>query len=184
MMKTSGSDMWTALVARGPAAVKRWLADVEPGQQPSSQRIDWLGLAELAASKARAQLDLEWADIALAIYEPLARKMDRQSRKESLMYSAMNLRAFLITRLGATEGQPILDPQAIVNWFFDNLATSFDQASTDAAHWRTLDIQRVRELRWIKNRLAPIKLLMDSGTCPRDSCPELNRWLRIRSQLP
>ena len=184
MTNSSGSDMWTTLLASAPSAVKRWLTNVEPGQQSPSQKFDWLGLAEATASKARSEMDLDWAEIAISIYNQLARKVDSPSRKESLMYSQMNLRAFFISRLGPTANHLVLDPQPIVKWFFDNLRISVEEASEKASHWTELDIESIRELRRIKNRLAPIKLLKDARMLPQDFDSMLSSWLGIRSQLP
>ena len=181
MTDSSMPDIST-LLERGPLAVKKWLAGVEPGNQLSTERFNWLGLAEAAASNARSGLDLDWADVAISLYSGLARKLDSDSRRESLMYSQMNLRAFLIARLGSVSGHPILDPQTIIDWFRDALVISAKEASAKAAHWPQLDLNSIRELRRIKNRLSPIRVLEDANVLPAEH--GLGDWLSIREQLP
>ncbi len=184
MRDASDPSGWSPLLAGGPSAVKRWLAKVEPGHQDPSQTVNWLGLAETAASLARSELDLDWAEIAIYIYDQLARKVDSASRRESLMYSQMNLRAFLITRLGPRTGHPVLDPRPVVDWFSQALNMSVEEAKQEASHWVDLDIGRIRELRRIKNRLAPIKLLDDAKLLPAESRAALSPWLAMREMLP
>jgi len=184
MPNFSGSVSLSDLLAGGKSAVMQWIVNVPPGQQSLSQKFDWLGLAEAAALNARFELDLDWAKIAISIYDQLAKKVESKSQRESLMYSQMNLRAFLIARLGAVPGHPILDPQPIINWFFDSLTLTVEEASERAARWTDLEIERVRELRRIKNRLSPIKVLKEANMLPHDSYSSLSSWLSIRSQLP
>lgn len=184
MTNSCESDMWAPLLAGGASAAKHWLNSVEPGQQLPSQKFDWIGLAEATGLKARSELSLEWAEISIAIYDQLAQKVESKSRSESLMHSQMTLRAFFIRRLGAKVGHPVLDPQPIVGWFVNNLQMSLEQAAEESSHWTELDIAKIRELRRIKDRLAPIKLLKDGGMLPHNVDAMLSSWLGIRSQLP
>jgi hypothetical protein len=179
-----GSAPWLPLLADGPAAVKRWLVDNEPGQQSPSRTVDWLGLAETTATLARTELNPEWAEVAVSIYGQLAAKVESPSRRESLMYSQMNLRAFMITRLGATAGHAVLDPRPVVDWFLETLRLSIAEATEASSHWQDLGVAQIRELRRIKNRLAPVKLLDDAGLVPSEFHATLSPWLAVRDQLP
>jgi hypothetical protein len=51
----------------------------------------------------------------------------------------------------------------------------------DAAHWESLDIARIRELRYTKNRLGIIKFLREANVEIPD---DIAAWLDRRQELP
>jgi hypothetical protein len=132
---------------------------------------------------------LAWADTAITTYGYLA---SRSAPKDRHAYqdSAMNLRAYVISRLGAVPENRVLDASEIVDWFFDDLRISLREARERARAWREGSLQRedarqvnrVRQLRRIKNRLAPLALLVESGQLR--PAPTLQAWLSLREQLP
>lgn len=147
---------------------------------PESELREWLASALPA---------LAWANAALAAYGYLA---SRSSVRDRNAYedSAMNLRAFLISRLGALAGHRVLDATEIVYWFFDNLRMTPREAGERASAWkngvlnheRAKQVNQMRQLRWIKNRAAILALLVGSGQL--EPTPALREWLALREQLP
>lgn len=159
------------------AAVCRERADLE-ADEPQLQQ--WLE----SALPARA-----WADAAVAAYSCLA-SVSSGREKESYQDSVMNLRAFVISRLGSILGDRILDAADIVYWFFDIVDTTPQKAMKKFLLWRespphntqSRQVTEIRRLRRIKNRLAPIALLTESGEL--EPAPALREWLVARGQLP
>jgi hypothetical protein len=94
----------------------------------------------------------------------------------------MMLRASLIRHIGAKQGDAILDPAAIVNWFFDNLPLSREEAEQQACNWQNLPIEQIKTLRQIKNRLSVLDLLAEQHLL--DAYPELTGWLTLHDRLP
>lgn len=90
----------------------------------------------------------------------------------------------MIEKKGPVPGDPVLDMNYIVHWFFENLPFSYEEAEQKAALWmqRTLDIQEIIALRGIKYRLRIIGYLVSSGRLQPDQ--ELNAWLSLRDKLP
>ena len=175
-----------------PAEAKAWLADVDSGMQKLPEKFNWLGFAEVAALNAHTESNLLWAEVAISVYERLAQeakdKANDASRDsaDSATISAMMLRAASIAKHGSISGDRVLDVNRIISWFWDSLTISRQEAATLAAKWTELSIEKIRELRQIKNRLGVISLLADSEKCvsPELQEPELQAWLSLRRQLP
>jgi hypothetical protein len=116
--------------------------------------FNWLGLAETAALKANTTEDILWAEVAVLIYHRLAESRD--SGRESLMVSAMMLRAKAITKFGIVPDHFLLDIDLIIRWFGDSLTMSYIEASKKATNWKNCQVSEIRQLRQIKNNLQVI----------------------------
>jgi len=165
-----------------------WIQNAWRDTQLVPKDFNWLGLAEVAAFQARrgnefsTRLpDLVWAKIAIAIYEYLIEKTGR-AHKQSFELSIMSLRAHCIIALGSVPDDPILDVNRIVQWFFQNVEMTLDEAREKAANWKERPLEEIRELRYIKNRLSIIKplFLKESLECNQ----ELSDWLELQEDLP
>ena len=132
---------------------------------------------------------LQWAGVALASYDHLIRRASPRDRN-SYQDSAMNLRASLISKVGAIPGHRVLDANEIVAWFFDHLRLTPQQARAEARAWKEgpddgtqlRQAEKLRRLRRVKNRLTPIAVLMESGQL--EPTPALRAWLEVREHLP
>lgn len=179
-MATSSVPSNSLLLALGPARLDAWLN--AQGRVPGSgEGVHWQGLAESAARRARAELSLEWARVALRLYAHWSDLMEDDGVRESARLSAMFLQAWLIRNLGAEEGDPVLDLAALACRFEEGLTLSVADARREAAVWQALDLDRVRTLRRIKDRLKPFELL-PAGLL--DDIPRVRAWLAIRAELP
>ncbi|MGV0103673.1 DUF1822 domain-containing protein [Nostoc sp. DSM 114160] len=205
MAESEATNFLIVLLQKEPEQVQAWLRMVwaEPQQVP--EKFNWLGLAEISTFRAQELANeeskeshsesLAWAEIATSVYEFLAE--NNPSFSESYLYSLMGLRAYTILKFGAIPGNPVLDVQQIVNWFFDNLHISYQEALVKAADWREAlaaknpeetqkkfdsELEDFRKLRLIKNRLSIIKYLSKS----KDFIPneELNIWISLWEKLP
>lgn len=177
-----------ALLRQGPPRLKEWLHKIAIGVEAAPDLSILLGVGEGAAVHAREDKDLEWARIAISAYELLARSSAPEA--ESAIRKAMDLRAWFIAKMGAVEGDVTLDKSIILRWFETELRYSPDEALRKIAKWeepgvpldQRLPVAEVGELRAIKNRLSPIKILADCGELPAQS--PLHLWLKLRSRLP
>lgn len=133
---------------------------------------------------------LTWAQTALTVYTLLARRA-KSSDQQAYLDSAMTLRAYLISRLGAVPGDRVLDVDDVLYWFFDPLRITPEQAYQRALACRrrmesgTLTPRvatELRQLRRLKNRLAPLVFLIESGQL--DPLETLQAWLDIQEALP
>lgn len=132
---------------------------------------------------------LEWAKISLSVYDLLESRATAGDR-DSYAQSAMNLRASLIARFGVVPEHQVLDVDRVVYWFFESLRISVQEAHGRASTYRNQgmnidnikELRKIRELRRIKNRLAVLRLLIDSGHL--DPRAGLRAWLDIEEQLP
>ncbi|HAZ43756.1 MAG TPA: hypothetical protein DDW76_27685 [Cyanobacteria bacterium UBA11369] len=168
--------------------VKAWLKNIESGQLEPPEDFNWLGLAEAAAFNAHSDLDkdsnranLLWAEIATSVYQRLATEASSQDG-ESFINSMMMLRAAMIAKFGSVSGHSLLDINSIISWFFRSLNMSYDEAREKAQYWRNCPVDRSRELRRIKNRLAVLSVLFESDQFPANE--ELNAWLALKERLP
>lgn len=176
------------LLQQSPAQLYQWVQAIREGLEQVPQDFNWLGLAEAAALRARfgddqtsSQPDLEWAKVAILIYNQIISEATPVYRA-SLERSVMSLKAYLIDKLGIVPDDPILDVNQIVQWFFEKLHISLKEAEEKAALWQSLAKEEILELRQIKNRLAIIKTLAESNLLPPNQ--ELSAWLALREKLP
>jgi hypothetical protein len=145
-------------------------------------------LAERAAFKANAAAGkgerteaLDWASISIKTYEALVGRSD-PGRAERFLDSAMGLRANLIGKFGAMEGDPVLDGSRLREWFLAGLTLDAETAKGLAAKRKELTVESLRELRRIKNRIRAIRPALDS--VPLSADPELDRWKELEKTLP
>ena len=169
------------LLQQDARSVLAWLKNIESDFIKPPFGFNWLGLAEAATFEAQSASDLVWAMVAILVYEQLAAEAN-SSAQESLMISAMLLRASMIARFESVPGHLVLDLDQIMRWFCDRQMMSWDSVAKKAANWRSCNIEEIRELRRIKNRLRVISILAESDKSILNS--ELNNWLSLREKLP
>lgn len=155
-----------------------------------SDRADcntWLGVAQLAGGKARENLDISFAEAAIAAYSRIYALPEVSV--ESIENSEMLLRAYMIKNLGPIAGHPVLDPNILVKWFHSRLVVSDEEAKAAIRRWAEdrgkifLDEgDTVLTLRRIKSRLNVIRCIANLEAVQAD--PVLQDWLRIRTNLP
>jgi hypothetical protein len=166
-----------------PAEVQAWLDSLLSSRDELLKHFNWVLLAYVTSNLARSSDDLEWARVALRIYNVFDRRDE---------CGPMWLRAYLINkRGGGVSGDPVLDPNVILEWFYESLSMSFTEAELGIRKWKEMiakfdrkpaDIQLIGELRRIKNRLSIIEFLVEGDTLHPDE--ELSKWLHIRASLP
>ena len=157
-----------------------WLKRIELGAEKAPAGFNWLGLAETAALKAHTTEDILWGEVAVLIYHRLAES--RINGGESLIVSAMMLRAKAIAKFGVVPGHFLLDIDLIIRWFCDSLTMSYNEASQKAMNWKNCQISEIRQLRQIKNNLQVISTLANSDKCTLEV--ELQQWLALQERLP
>ena len=169
-------------------SVLNWLKGIESGKSKAPRGFNWQGLAEAAAFNALEGSPLEptkpnirWAGVAVIAYEKIAVKMN-PSMTDSLIFSSMMLRANMISKFGVFAGHPVLDIDTILNWFQTHLKLSYDEVSQKAQNWKKCQVQEIRELRKLKNRLQIISVLAQSEQVALTT--EIYSWLALRDQLP
>lgn len=188
MNQLQSSELLNELLQQDANDVLVWLKQVWSGQLRSPTNFNWHGLAEAAAFDARSYngdgsliINKTWAEVATSIYDYLAEQAGEPAG-ESFLISSMLLRAGMIAELGFIPGDPVLDIDRVINWFSHSLRISLDEARKKAANWKNCNIEEIRELRRIKNRLKVISLLVESGKCVPNG--ELSSWLSLGSKLP
>lgn len=195
------------LIKQDAIYVQVWLKAIWAKEKPVPDNFNWLGLAEAATFRAQNysnflsdSLDssnLEWAKVAISVYEFLMKNFNNKSFKESLLDSEMNLRVLMILNFGAMDNDDILDVNILINYFFDNLIFSYQEALIKYNKWRSLfvenkpdhinselnqNLQEFNLLRQIKRKLILIRRLVESHhVYPNE---ELSAWLLLQEQLP
>lgn len=208
MNQTSATSFFNNLLKQEPSEVQAWLEKVWLGNNSVPENFNWHGFAEVAAQNARGNADLEkstpsnleWAKIAILLYEYLSKHESDNSKIDSYILSAMSLRAYMISLLGNVSNSPVLDSNCIYKWFFNSLLFSPTEALDIASTWQniiknkqvntfqkkpesSIFLDKVRELRRIKNRLNVLKLIHRRHQ-HQDEYQEINSWLSIQNQLP
>ncbi|AFZ10491.1 MULTISPECIES: hypothetical protein [Oscillatoriales] len=194
------------LLQQEPSRVQSWLNSVWEDRQQVPINFNWLGLAETAAFKASdlaskseeyRQSSLIWAQIAVLVYNFLARNRSNGAIRESLIESLMNLRLYMILQLGARVDDPVLDPALIISCFFENLEFSYEDTLAKASVWKKLfrdnipeaisqklesDMEELRSLKKLKLRLGIIKTLLENNRIAPNQV--LQAWVSIWENLP
>jgi hypothetical protein len=166
-----------------------WLYRAWEGLEYVPPDFSWQSLAAAADVLAKSgqgpnyysQPDLEWAKVTIAICQHCISTAGPRERL-LLEQRIMELRAYLIVRLDNVAGDPILDAQQIVEWFFRTIPLSPDEVERKAASVRELEDKELFLLGYIKSTLPFLQWLSDHKLLPPN--PELDRWLALRMKLP
>ena len=174
--EASSDDVLQWLVVASPATLKEWLDHVDTGASAAPPRFNWLGLAQVTHGAAQRSLDLDGALLAVRLY----RKWGQDSGDhEDALYRTMRLRGYLINRLGSRPGHPVLDLFELIEWFRKRLPSiSAEQAPQRPTDLRQMNIEDIRTLRAVKNRLGTF------DDIPLEEYPDVGTWRTIRSKLP
>ncbi|MFB2923474.1 hypothetical protein [Aerosakkonema funiforme] len=188
MTQSKSAIQLNQLLQEDVDSVLAWLKSIESGHSSPPEGFNWLGLAEAASFDALEgdrhypnKPSIKWAEVAIKVYEQLAESANADAR-DSFMNSSMMLRSATIAKFGAVPGHPVLDIDQILRWFNDSLRMSYSEAATKAANWKKCQIEEIRELRQIKNRLRVISVLADSDKLILN--PEIHSWLSLQQKLP
>ncbi|MCE9668373.1 DUF1456 family protein [Myxococcus stipitatus] len=151
------------------------------GEPVGGEFFNWDAFAYVAGSNAREHRSLDWAIVAVRIYEALAKQSDDPY---SFMLSAMHLRTWMIRELGARAGDPVLDPETIYAWFQSLATIPLEEAARVIAtpDWRTVPNDVLLQLRYAKTALGMLSTLAQAGV-PLNH-PGLGDWFRLRERLP
>ncbi|MBE9041397.1 hypothetical protein IQ235_11450 [Oscillatoriales cyanobacterium LEGE 11467] len=199
MNSIKATDFLNHLLCQDVEIVREWLTSIIENKTKLPDNFNWLGLAEVAASRARkivlelTEKSLQWAEISIATYEILDR-IDTSVRSGDSSYtnSAMWLRVYLIGHLGF-QNDRILNPQIIFDWFFSSLEISCLEACQKSQKWRLFlfqkqkcqlnysEIQEILQLRRIREKLKFIKFLLESY--PELVDKDVSLWLSIEDNL-
>lgn len=173
------------LLAMHPAAALAWLQDwLNKGNVVSSDdtKIHWLGLAEVSAARASDSdckygilESLLWGSIAIRVYEELAKPTSNSS------FRAMIVRVSLIVRFGNYPNDSLLDSKLVVNWFYQTLPMSFDEAQHHVQRWHSDPWGRTFEFKLIAESLRMLKELVSAQKLQPDF--QLQEWLGILDKL-
>lgn len=177
---SSVAELLDQLVLLAPADVAGWLRT----HAPSPAESNWFGLAEVAgqdAMRIEGGSALDRARVSIAIRELIAESTDDESYRQSQLRDAMNLRVAMINRFGPDIDDPVRDSASIYRWFLDRRTGQLDRAKSDSSHWRSLPIDRIRELRQIKNDLIVLRNLRHGSD---SEMAEVRGWMEIWSRLP
>ena len=183
------SEVMNWVLKQDPSTVREWLHRVWEGQQEIPHDFDWQNLTATIDIVAKSgngphyysRPDLEWAKIAILLYQHLIDKADTFTRI-SLEDKMMELKAQCICHLGTVTGDPILGSDQYTSWFFLKLHLSIEEAEERSSHVETLEYEELWRLANIKNRLSVIKTLSDRGIVKPDE--KLGKWLSIQEKLP
>jgi len=183
MIEAPKGQRESLLLDQPPGEVLQWLQSVWSDPRMMPERFNWLGVAEVAGTKANFNADLEWAEVAIGIYEWLASRASNESIRHSELSSAMSLRASMINKKQQTiPDHIVLDTKRIVYWFYSKLNMRYDEVVREIENWRALPLDQIRTLRRIKNRLSIVKSLVAQGYIQPDE--DLQTWLELYPKLP
>ncbi len=182
-------EIITCLIKQDVGTVRAWLDAVWKGQTQIPEDFSWPNLAAALNVLARSgngpkyyeQPHLEWGRVAVSVYLYAISQVDLTKRKvleESMMY----LKGHLIAFYGNVAGDPVLDINQIIAWFFKHLHHSIEEVETKLTHRQALGIEEAALLRDINTRLSLLRFLANRGLfSPND---ELKRWFELQSRFP
>ncbi len=187
VMHSRDSIQW--LLKQGPQAVQDWCYRIWEGREPIPIGFDWKHLAAAIDLEARAgkgpsyykHPDIEWARVAISLYHYL---MKQASPLECIEIDLriMYLKGYLIIHFGSIAGDPILDVDHIVEWFYHNLIFPRDTIEEKCSSPDQLTYEELISLRFLKERLIILQFLLDNHHLKPNE--ELLQWLAMREKLP
>ncbi len=181
------------VLKRDPADVLEWVRSIPEEERKTFGNANWwLGIAEGAAFRTflpeyaqSGRPNLDWARVAYTVYDYLARRSNDFFTSYKFMYKWMLLKVRLINTLGSQPGDPLLDAQEIVEWFFDDLSMTPEEAREKAqaarSNLRAADIDQLLELRRLRGKIAIIGYLQQPAQLERYE--DIQKWLELKGQL-
>lgn len=171
-----------------------WLAYLQPFEHAGSNPdVSADVILQHVGGRAKDEQSLAWAEVAIRALELEARN-NHDGFSDLEMLRAMNLRAYLIARMGSRPDHFVLDQAIILGWVKEILTLPVETATEKAAWFRKHReaegapkdrkqlFDTARELLRIKHRLGVVRVLADAGKLAGDT--SLDEWLRLREQLP
>lgn len=183
MIEAQKGRQENVLLHQSPGEVLNWIQSAWSDPRVIPEGFNWLGVAEVASTKANLNADLGWAEVAIRIYEWLASSANDESIRHSDLSSAMSLRASMINKKHQTiPNHIVLDSKSIVYWFYSKLNMRYDEVVCKIENWRALPLDQIRTFKRIKNRLSILKSLIANGYIQSDE--NLQAWLELYPKLP
>ena len=182
VMPNDQQSILNSLKGKGPEAWRAYLRPFEEGETLTG--LSMLVIFPYAASLARDQLSLEWAEIAVRAAELEATNRGAVEREDALL-SAMRLRAWFISKMGSRPHDLILDRDLILSWAMEGVNLTVDEGREKAAVLgdRLAELKRssnprekqdvledLRMLRRMKHRLSVVNVLADCANCRQTQC--------------
>lgn len=152
-------------------------------------------------------LAVQWARLGVQMYEYLIEQSTDDSRRSSLELSLMWLRIHFIEHLGSIQNDSLLDAEKVISWAFRGnpyslqkleeltnmweevrsqppvVKTLFEKGEIEVAN-RVFQVEALREMRLIKNKIAILKVLYESTHVPQKWEKECSDWIRLWEKLP
>ncbi|MFI5908166.1 hypothetical protein [Dactylosporangium sp. NPDC051541] len=94
-------------------------------------------------------------------------------------------RVNMLVALARSAADPAIDDLAAAarRTVLESLPLSIESARVKASNWRALPADEVRDLRYAKNLLGPLRSIAGDGRRPDDSA-DLDAWLQLLPSLP
>ncbi|MFD4443430.1 hypothetical protein ACFWPK_27005 [Nocardia sp. NPDC058519] len=167
------------LLSCSPLEIEDWVNGSEV-----SAGFNWLGLSEISGQEAvRGDVGnaLVWARIGVSARGVLADLAVDSATKWLHSMKAMRLRAEMISRFRDNlVADPLLDYRSIFDWFISRHNGQFEKIAADADMWRELPLERIRELRRVKEELNVLRCLLDCvPLVPAEIRPWIGLWYRL-----
>ncbi|WP_446038882.1 hypothetical protein [Streptomyces sp. SID1121] len=177
-----GQDEFSAVGLGRRRRKEDWVAG-EIGERAGQKREHIRAVAVFHAQddNLAAPLRKRWAKVALRV--DARASADGPQERARVVVNNSSLRTFVIDRLGPDPEDPDWDPVRVVEYVLASVTLTAARVRELGPGWRRLDIERVRELRRIKNAVGSFPLLvrhLPAGAL-RDQAVE---WLVIREVLP
>ena len=152
-----------------------------------AQDFNWLLLAEISSGNAffdkngkkNKDCDIEWLKVGVKVYAYLA-DQEANDSWDSIRRDEMNLRASLVLN-SSSETEREENLTLIELWFDSSKELSLVDVKASLSSWEG-DLDLMRTLRKIKNRLAVIGRLTSEGVKLKDQT--IYEWMSIKDQLP
>ncbi len=166
-----------------------WFRSIDEARISRRDEFNWYLLAEgtgLEAQVSPADDDsLAWAMICTCVYDRLAMEADTDFDSHIFASSSMHCRIAMMDRHGPISGDPVRDPAVVFSWFRKHLPTDYVGIQAlldrlDREDWRTIVVDVLRPLRFLKCRLNAINHLASFVEIPED----IQQYQAIMDRLP
>lgn len=159
--------------------VREWAARLDDGQELEAVRavtVDHVQDGHLPPDERKS-----WAKLSLQVN---SRMYDKGAQRQARMtQNNVRLRTFIISKLGPDPEDPDWSPEQVVRDVLAAVPLTPEQARGLSEHWRDLPVDRIRELREIKNLTGPLQELL-GHLHPGRLHAQAQEWLHARTALP
>lgn len=149
-----------------PQILPKTLAKKQETEIKKWHNVGCEGMHRAHRAKTRDEA-VVWAQFAVQIFDWLISNANNHSNAAALSWTSCGFRIALMQKLGAVTGDPILDPQHVIDWFYQKLPMSLPEfRNLEFGFYYQWSEEKYRAVHALCFRIDLLRDLQEAGLLP------------------